>query len=116
MHSNINLDHAMPIMRCWFESYSGPDLAPVDTLLQTLSLVMRWNIFKFGTSYFQQLIGTAMGTSSAFFFANLCFGDHEKHRILPEFQNPAQAIDNTAPSGLMTTGGVIRIFSLMKYF
>ncbi|KAL7501818.1 LOW QUALITY PROTEIN: hypothetical protein ACHAXN_000127, partial [Cyclotella atomus] len=84
MYSNIDLDHAIPVMKHWFESYSGPDLAPIDTLLQALSLVMRWNIFKFGDSYFQQLIGTAMGTSAAVFFANLYFAYHEKHHILPD--------------------------------
>ncbi|KAL3791711.1 hypothetical protein ACHAWO_009969 [Cyclotella atomus] len=115
MYSNIDLDHAMPVMKHWFESYSGPDLAPVDTLLQALSLVMRWNIFKFGDSYFQQLIGTAMGTSAAVFFANLYFAYHEKHRILPEYRNPAQAIDNTAPTGLTTTGDVIRIFWYARF-
>ncbi|KAL3789320.1 hypothetical protein ACHAWO_007576 [Cyclotella atomus] len=108
-------NHAMPVMKHWFESYSGPDLAPVDTLLQALSLVMRWNIFKFGDSYFQQLIGTAMGTSAAVFFANLYFAYHEKHRILPEYRNPAQAVDHTAPNGLTTTGDVIRIFWYARF-
>jgi hypothetical protein len=85
MYSNIDLDHAMQIMKHWFDTCEGLDLAHTDTLMQALHLVMRWNIFKFGDSFFQQLIGTAMGTSSAVFFANLYFGAHEKRRILPEF-------------------------------
>jgi hypothetical protein len=56
MYSNINLDHAMPIMRQWFESHDPapgePELAPVDTLIAALELVMRWNIFAFGDSYY----------------------------------------------------------------
>jgi hypothetical protein len=56
MYSNIDLDHAMPIMRQWFESHDPapgePELAPVDTLIAALELVMRWNIFAFGDSYY----------------------------------------------------------------
>ena len=75
MYSNMNLDHAMPIMCQWFESYvpapGEPALAPVDTIMAALELVMRWNIFAFGDSYYRQLIRTAMGTSCAVWFANL---------------------------------------------
>ena len=91
MYSNIDLDHAMPIMRQWFESYvpapGEPALAPVDTIMAALELVMRWNIFAFGDSYYRQLIGTAMGTSCAVWFANLYFGSHEKSKLLPRFKD-----------------------------
>jgi hypothetical protein len=42
---------------------------------------------QFGDSFFKQLIGTAMGTSCAVFFANLYFGQHEKDTILPNFKD-----------------------------
>ena len=42
---------------------------------------------QFGDSFFKQLIGTAMGTSCAVFFANLYFGQHEKDTILPSFKD-----------------------------
>ncbi|KAL7502788.1 hypothetical protein ACHAXN_000689, partial [Cyclotella atomus] len=48
---------------------------------------MRWNIFAFGDSYYQQLIGTAMGTSCAVWLANLYFGFHEKSKLLPRFKD-----------------------------
>jgi hypothetical protein len=97
MYSNIDLDHAMPIMRQWFESYvpapGEPALAPVDTIMAALELVMRWNIFAFGDSYYRQLIGTAMGTSCAVWFANLYFGFHEKSKLLPRFKDlPARIL------------------------
>ena len=96
MYSNIDLDHAMPIMRHWFESYVPPPgsqpLANINALMSALNLVMRWNICQFGDSYFKQLIGTAMGTSCAVFFANLYFGAHEKHKILPVFQDHLKKI------------------------
>ena len=53
---------------------------------------MCWNICKFGDSYFKQLIGTAMGTSCAVFFANLYFGAQEKQNILPFFQDHLKKI------------------------
>jgi hypothetical protein len=31
--------------------------------MAALELVMHWNIFAFGESYYQQLISTAMGTA-----------------------------------------------------
>ena len=89
MYSNIDLDHAMPIMRRWFESYipgpNDPPLASVDTLMAALHLVMRKNIFAFGDSCLLQKIGTAMGTSCAVWFANLYFGAHESDDIIPRF-------------------------------
>jgi hypothetical protein len=90
MYLNIDLDHAMPIMRQWFESHDPapgePALVPVDTLIAVLELVIRWNIFAFGDSYYRQLIGTAMGTSCAVWFANLYFSFHEKSKLLPRFK------------------------------
>jgi hypothetical protein len=55
------------------ESYgpapSEPELVPVD--------------IAFRDSYYRQLIGTAMGTSCAVWFANLYFGFHEQSKLLP---------------------------------
>ena len=94
MYSNIDLDHAMPIMRHWFESYVPPPgsqpLANINALMSALNLVMRWNICQFGDSYFKQLIGTAMGTSCAVFFANLYFGAHEKQKFFQSFKTTSQ--------------------------
>ena len=92
MYSNIDLDHAMEVMQHWFETYvpginGEPLSAPVGTLMCALKLVMTWNIMQFGDSFFKQLIGTAMGTSCAVFFANLYFGKHEKDTILPSFKD-----------------------------
>jgi hypothetical protein len=38
---------------------------------------MRFNILKFGDTFFLQKIGTAMGTSCGVIFANLYFAWHE---------------------------------------
>ena len=91
MYSNIDLNHAMQVMKRWWESYDpgvlGESLAPTNTMLSALNLVMRHNIMQFGDSYFKQLVGTAMGTSCAVEFANLYFGLHEKEGIRPQFMD-----------------------------
>ena len=90
MYSNIDITHAMSVMKHWFDTFvpspGKESLGPTNTLLAAINLVMRNNIMQFGDSYFKQLIGTAMGTSCAVWFANLYFGSHEKHSILPEFK------------------------------
>ncbi|KAL7481372.1 hypothetical protein ACHAW6_007053 [Cyclotella cf. meneghiniana] len=91
MYSNINLDHAMPIMQHWFESYipptNGEELADTSALMSALKLVIHWNICTFGDSYFKQFVGTAMGTSCAVFFENLYFRAQQKQSNLPKFQD-----------------------------
>ena len=92
MYFNIDLNHAIPIMREWFECYtpppggSGKKLSNINALISALTIVMRWNICQFGNSYFRQKIGTAMGTSCAVAFANLYFGKHERTKLLPKYQ------------------------------
>ena len=96
MYSNIDIDHAMGIMEKWIDLYISdgmlPPLARKGTIIAGLRLVMQWNLMKFGDSYFQQLIGTAMGTSCAVQFANLYFGWHEKQVIFPAFRDALQRI------------------------
>lgn len=89
MYSNIETDHGLQIMERWIDLYIAdfklPLLARKEALLSGLRLVMRWNIMKFGDSYFQQRVGTAMGTSCAVQFANLYFAWHEREVIFPTF-------------------------------
>eukprot|EP00956_Cyclotella_meneghiniana_P024187 scaffold48268_cov57-Cyclotella_meneghiniana.AAC.2 len=96
MYSNIDIDHAMGIMEKWIDLYISDGMLPPPahkgTITAGLRLVMQWNLMKFGDSYFQQLIGTAMGTSCAVQFANLYFGWHEKEVIFPAFRDALQRI------------------------
>ena len=93
MYSNIDIDHALQIMKLWLDSIVPEhyDLHP-EAILDALELVMRWNIMQFGDSYFLQLIGTAMGTSVAVVLANLYFGWHEKEVILPKYRDNLKRI------------------------
>ena len=73
MYSNIDLDHAFEIMKHWLDLVP-PDQQndfPREAILDTLNLVMRYNIMQFGDRFLLQLVGTAMGTSVAVIFVNL---------------------------------------------
>ncbi len=81
-------------MKHWLEStYNTPVKKPlIQAILQGLELVMGNNIMSFGDSYFLQLIGTAMGTSTAVAYANLYFGWHEKETLLPKYRDRLKRI------------------------
>jgi hypothetical protein len=84
MHTNIELNHTMQVMEYWLESL--PDEAKLhdftpevsQAILHGLNLVMRFNIMKFGDTFFLQKVGTAMGTSCAVIFANLYYAWRKK--------------------------------------
>ena len=48
-------------------------------------VIMKTNIFQFGVLYFLQLLGTAMGTSTAVMWATLYFAWHEHHCLLSKY-------------------------------
>ena len=64
MYTNIELNHAMQVIGYWLESL--PDEAKLhdftpevsQAILHGLNLVMRFNIMKFGDTFFLQKIGT----------------------------------------------------------
>ena len=50
-----------------------------------MAIIMRNNIFEWGTLRFLQLLGTAMGTSAAVMWATLYFGYHEAKSLIPKY-------------------------------
>ena len=53
--------------------------------LEVLELVLKRNIFQFGDTFWRQMVGTAMGTSTACKLATLYFGFHERTVIIPRY-------------------------------
>ena len=108
MYTNIELNHAMQVMKYWLESLPDEtklhDFTPKvsQAILHGLNLVMRFNIMKFGDTFFLQKIGTAMGTSCAVIFANLYYAWHEKTVILPKYlsTHPDDS-PNSSPKSLL---------------
>jgi len=54
-----------------------PHNFPKNLFLRVLQLVMNNNIFSFGSSYWLQLSGTAMGTPAACAYATISYGHFE---------------------------------------
>ena len=57
-----------------------------NIIIDLLNLVMRNYIFKFGNTWWLQIIGTAMGIPDACIYAIFFFGYYERTQILRKFQ------------------------------
>ena len=89
MYNNIDTDHACTVIGAWLDELAphiGKDF-PIDAIKVAMHHIMRNNIFEWGTLYFLQLLGTAMGTSAAVMWATLYFGYHETKSLIPTFGN-----------------------------
>jgi hypothetical protein len=58
----------------------------MDALIEAMTLIMKYNIFKFGDTWWRQISGTAMGTPPAPAFATLFFAIFED-AILDQFMD-----------------------------
>jgi hypothetical protein len=88
MYSNIDTAHGLDVIAQWLRLYKAelPENYPGDMLNAALKLVMSDNIFQFGDTFWRQLRGTAMGTSTAVHYANLYVGLLEVTRLLIKFK------------------------------
>ena len=89
MYSNIDTAHGLQVIAKWFRLYKAdlPQNFPSAMLNAALELVMSDNILQFGDTFWRQLCGTAMGTSTAVNYANLYVGLLEVTRLLRKFKN-----------------------------
>ena len=89
MYSNIDTTHAIEVISTWLHDLHRrrelPEGFPLDAILSAMTMIMKNNLFEFGDLCFQQLLGTAMGTSSAVMWATFYYGYHEVHNLLPRF-------------------------------
>ena len=88
MYSNIDTAHGLEVIAQWLRLYKKdlPENIPSDLINAALHLVMSDNILQFGDTFWRQLRGTAMGTSTAVNYANLYVGLLEVTRLLPKFK------------------------------
>jgi hypothetical protein len=77
MYTNIDTDHALDTIGHFLCNHKLAKGLPADAIISALNLIMRWNIFKFGDTFWKQLRGTAMGTPPACMYATLYFAIHE---------------------------------------
>ena len=87
MYNYINTDHACIVIKSWLWDMTvllGDDF-PVEAIIKAMNIIMRNNIFEWGSLRFLQLLGTAMGTSAAVMWATLYYGYHEEHHLIPTY-------------------------------
>jgi len=84
MYTNIDTATGIQAFKNLFDKYTEVISTnfPKEFFLQTLEIVMGYNIFSFGDTYWQQLKGTAMGTPAAPLYSILTYGYFENTRIL----------------------------------
>ena len=81
-----NIDHTEGAEACYNKLKKRKNKSVPSTLLKKLILiVLRCNVFRFGSSLYRQKKGTAMGTSMAPNYANI-FMDMFEQKLLNDFQ------------------------------
>ena len=87
MYTNIDPEEGIETIKKYM-TYFAPFIDPADRqiILKLLRLVMTQCIFKFGSTYWQQMIGTAMGTPVACIYAILFFAYFERTIILRKYK------------------------------
>jgi hypothetical protein len=87
MYSNIHTDHGLEVIDTFIDLHL-PDLPtnfPRHMLLESLTEIMKNNIFQFGDTFWRQRSGTAMGTSTAVNYAVLYVSLLEITKLLPKY-------------------------------
>jgi hypothetical protein len=89
MYTNIDPEEGIETVRSYLSTYNKEIKEQVDVsyICDLLYLVMNNNIFKFGNTWWKQLVGTAMGTPCACIYATLFFGWFERQFILTKYKN-----------------------------
>jgi hypothetical protein len=89
MYNNIDTDHATLVISWWLNDLHDKNLLPfnfpLEAVISAMKTIMKNNIFEWGDLHFLQLLGTAMGTSSAVMWATLYYAYHEVHTLLPKY-------------------------------
>ena len=91
MYSNIDPSEALPVLEDYLKRF-GKELdnicvQQIELLIALTKLIMENNVFKFGSTWWRQKIGTAMGTSCACIYATIFFAYFERTLLLPKYKN-----------------------------
>jgi hypothetical protein len=125
MYVNIDTNHAVTTLRAWFDLQKTkgklPKDNPIDLVVQGTRLVMTNNVFDFDDESFQQVNGTAMGTSMACMYATIYYSYQEETAILPKKDKLGllfykRFIDDGFIIQLMTPGAHARLVNIFNSF
>ena len=87
MYTYIDTNHALGVLRLFLEELEreGKPATDLDIqmIMQAVTLIMKWNLFEFGDTFFKQLLETVMGTPVAVIWAMIYFWWHENTQINP---------------------------------
>ena len=91
MYSNIDPAEALPVLEAYLNEFSHELNDTVRNqmklLVELTRLVMQNNVFKFGSTWWKQLVGTAMGTSCACIYATVFFAYFERKVISTKYKS-----------------------------
>ena len=89
MYTNIDPQDGIKTVEAYMRKYQHEITknVPIYLVIKLLKLVMENNVFMFGSTYWKQLVGTAMGTPCAVNYTTLYFAWHERNTILPTFES-----------------------------
>jgi hypothetical protein len=84
MYTNIDNSHGIATIGQWLELHCPglPSNFPSIKILEGLDIIMRNNVFAFGSGYFKQCNGTAMGTPCTCTYATIYYSYHEEILLL----------------------------------
>lgn len=77
MYTSIDTNHVLEVIANFLRHHNLADGLLAEPIIAGLKLIMRWNIFRFGDTFWRQFSGTAMGTLTACVYATLYFAIHK---------------------------------------
>ena len=77
LYTNISRDLGLEIVRQKLETRKNKEV-PTDFLIKLLELLLKFNIFEFDEKFFNQLLGTSMGTKIAPNYADIVMAYMDK--------------------------------------
>jgi len=90
MYTNIDPKEGISTLKKYFDEFDNECInenIQTDLLLELTALVMKTNVFQFGNTWWQQKIGTAMGTPCACIYATLFFAFFERTLLLVKYKH-----------------------------
>ena len=77
LYTNISRDLGIEIVRQKLKTRKNKEV-PTDFLIKLLELLLKFNIFEFDEKFFNQLLGTSMGTKAAPNYADIVMAYMDK--------------------------------------
>ena len=91
MYSNIDPQEGLPILEKYLEDFRDElddnSQEMIKVIIELTKIVMHNNVFQFGSTWWRQKIGTAMGTPCACIYATIFFAYFERTLLLPKYKN-----------------------------